>query len=93
MTEVFYGNAKQSLPLASRYVIYTETSVDQLYLCASYCETLALCKSINYNHVTHVCEMNNVTSSEGNTAARPGFEYYEAVGKIFTLHNAMHDEM
>ncbi|KXJ08812.1 hypothetical protein AC249_AIPGENE11023 [Exaiptasia diaphana] len=86
MEELFYGNVQQSPPLARRHVIYKETSVDDLYLCMSYCEKNSLCKSINYNHMTRTCEMNNVTSLEGESQARQGFYYYEPVGKIFNHH-------
>ncbi|KAK3700945.1 hypothetical protein QZH41_017110 [Actinostola sp. cb2023] len=85
MKELFYGNPKQSHPLAIRHVIYKESSVKDVHLCASYCDTNGLCKSINYDHVSNGCEMNNVTSSEGDSHERKDFNYYEPIGVILNI--------
>ncbi|XP_048585757.1 WSC domain-containing protein ARB_07867 [Nematostella vectensis] len=75
--EYMYTNPQGSAPLTRDHVIYTEKSVRDVNTCSQYCELMPDCQSINFNPVSMVCEMNNVTSSVVGSASRESFSYWE----------------
>ncbi|EDO36331.1 predicted protein [Nematostella vectensis] len=80
-----YTSPQGTSELSPDYVIYTASAVKSMHVCAQYCEYLPRCRSINYSPATMVCEMNNVTSSMGTSAAREQFSYWEPV-EVIVLH-------
>ncbi|XP_032240472.1 WSC domain-containing protein ARB_07867 [Nematostella vectensis] len=84
--EYVYTSLQGIAPLTRDHVIYTEKSVRDVYTCSHYCELVPACQSINYDPVTMVCEMNNVTSSVVGPTARGDSSYWAPV-KYFVMES------